>query len=316
MSRSQSECFLGVDIGGTKINIAIVDESGKILASSSAKTPKDVLPARIIERVCAETEVLLRQQGTRADMLPYIGIGVPGTVDARGTVAFAPNLGWTGVPISAEVQKHFDIPILVAQDTRAAAVGEFVAGAGQGMQSIVCVTIGTGIGCGMILNGKLYHGTNNACGELGHMLSVIDGKNCACGKRGCLEAYASGTALRAAAEEVISEARPNAALSKEKPSAELVFQWAVKNNERAKKALDETVMYLGVALTNVANLLAPDAIFISGGMSDQEELLIQPLRQFIQTHAYRLTAEQIIVERAILGQNAPVVGAALLAKAI
>jgi len=298
------------------MNIAIVDGSGKILALSSAKTPKDVLPAQIIEKACAETEALLGKQGMGPHMFPYLGIGVPGTVGALGIVAFAPNLGWVDVPIGTEAQKHFSIPIHVAQDTRTAAVGEFLAGAGQGMKSIVCVTVGTGIGCGMILNGKLYHGTNNACGELGHMLSVPDGKNCACGKRGCLEAYASGTALRAAAEEIISEAGPHSALSKEKPSAELVFQWAAKNNGRAKKALDEAVMYLGIALTNVANLLAPDAIFISGGMSGQEELLIKPLRQFIQTHAYRLTAQRIVVERAVLGQNAPVVGAALLAKAI
>ncbi len=289
---------LGLDIGGTKIGIGITDEAGKLLAQSrlSVHTVTNVFS----EIKCAVLS-LCEDCGVAFGDIASCGVGIPGTVSEDGRrILLAPNIAILSENFVEDLENALGIPVKMVQDSRAAALGEYLAGAGKGAKTLVCVTLGTGIGTGIVIDGKIYHGALGAAGELGHMPVVEGGRPCGCGKRGCLEKYCAGRGLSVSAEELLGEGKGCHAL----------FREAEGGNTAAKAVIDEAVLTLGRALTAIVNLLSPDAFLFSGGLSKEEELYLNPLLDYIRTHAYS-SGKLPILQKAALREASPLVGAAL-----
>ncbi|MFW5769309.1 MAG: ROK family protein, partial [Spirochaetota bacterium] len=230
------------------------------------------------------------------------------TTDSEtGVVEYAPNLGWTEVPLGGFIRGRFDVPLYMVQETHAAVLGEYLFGAGRGTENLACVAIGTGIGCGLILGGRLHRGSFNTAGEFGHILVQKNGNTCACGRRGCLEAYGSGPSITRLITFGEFEDLRNA-------GTEEIFEAASRGREDVRAAIVEAVEYVGMGLVNVVNLLSPEKILLTGGLADQEELVVETLRRFVRNNAYSVAAEKVIVEKAALGKDAPMIGAAMLSR--
>jgi len=308
---------IGVDVGGTKVAAGVVDEDGTVLAVTRRPTPS-TSPGDV-ERTIAEVVAELRQDHE----VVAVGIGAAGFVDAdRATVLFAPNLAWRHEPLRAEVAKLVDLPVLVDNDANAMAWGEYRFGAGRGERDLVCLTVGTGIGGGIVLDGSLYRGRFGIGAEFGHMQVVADGRRCGCGQRGCWEQYCSGRAL-------LREAREIADVQKEWGSRLLELGGgrpegieapevtaAAREGDPAALACFEVIgRWLGLGLANLAAVLDPGRFVVGGGVGDAGELLLKPARERFAEQltggTYRPHAE---IVGAALGNAAGLVGAADLAR--
>jgi len=247
---------------------------------------------------------MLKAHGKSMEDVVFVGIGVPGTVDADAKVVInAPNLNWKNEPLAdyfAEVCQK--VPVLV-QDTRAAAWCE--ARVRKEKRCIVCVTLGTGIGCGIVIDGHIWHGAMGTAGEIGHVPAVLDGRPCACGKKGCMEAYASGTAIaRIAKEGQLAE------------SSEEVFASAKQGDEKALALISNAVNCAAISICAVINILSPDAVIFSGGLAEQKELYVEPLIDKIRKMAYQqAVGEGLYIGVSSFGGEAPMIGAAFLDEA-
>lgn len=309
ISESHPRLSIGVDIGGTNTKIGIVDEAGAILLQRKTATdPRqgcDIIAASIVGRVHS----MLKETGTHRGQITGIGVGVPGTADSTtGTVVYAPNLAWRNVPIVAAIQRLFPVPVYIAQDTRAAAWAEYLVGAERGLRSIAAVTLGTGIGCGMVLDGAIFHGGLNTAGEFGHQIVELDGEPCNCGRRGCLEAYAGGLAIVREAHKQIPEIKNESALS-----VADVYQLADHGDPNALRLVQQVVQYVGIGLVNLINLNSIEAVCISGGISSAPaRLLLDPLLEFVRARVYQEIAGKVRLCRSVLGEDAPLIGASLL----
>jgi glucokinase len=267
-----------------------------------------------VESIVNGIDALLMKSAYRIEDLKSIGFGVPGTVDPEsGIVIFAPNLKWRDFELVKHVHQVFEVPICITQDTRAAAWAEFLIGAGRGFSSVASVTLGTGIGCGMVLNGSIFHGALNTAGEFGHMIVELNGKPCNCGRRGCLEAHAGGLAIVHDARRLID----GISLLVQKDMADIgvedVFRLALEGHTQAREITDRVVNYLGMGLVNLINLTSIELVTISGGISNApDDLLMNPLLKFVQARAYELVAAKVRVCKSSLGEDAPMIGAALL----
>lgn len=305
--------YIGVDVGGTTINTGLVDCSGKILHSNTQSTDARRGSTAVIQSIINIIKALLAETGVPVTQVASIGIGVPGTADSKnGVVVFAPNIFWKDVQVSSLIRKAFNIPVFLGQDSRAAAWAEFLVGAGKGYRNIASVTLGTGIGCGMILNGKLFHGGLNTAGEFGHQIVELEGNVCNCGKRGCLEAHSAGL-------YIVREGRkiPNVEKLIDKDPDQLtvkdIYFLAGKDNAAARKITDSVVAYLGMGFVNLINLNSLELISISGGISNApDDLLLNPLRKFIKERVYSAISDKVLLVKSSLGDNAPMIGAALL----
>lgn len=301
------EFSVGVDIGGTNIKFGIVDAEGRIIRQK--KTPTD--PRRGCEAILAgivrEVSALLSEAGLHARDVASIGLGVPGTA-LDGTVVYAPNLFWRDVPVAPVIAPVFGVPVAVAQDTRAAAWAEYLVGSARGLRGVAAVTLGTGIGCGLVIDGRIFHGALNTAGEFGHQIVEIDGEHCNCGRTGCLEAHAGGLAIVREAKKRI----PQLAGERE-PSVADVYVLAQHGNAEARKLTERVCRYIGVGLVNLINLTSVEMICLSGGISNAPaELLLDPLMAFVRSRAYEMAAKQVKIGRSTLGEDAPLIGAALL----
>lgn len=306
---------VGVDVGGTNIKFCVADEHGSIRSQHKIRTPTKAGCDGIIEGIVANIPVVLEGANATLSRVNSIGLGIPGTVDSqRGVIVFAPNIFAVDVEIVKAIQMVHDLPIFISQDTRAAAWGEYIVGAGKGLSSIASVTVGTGIGCGMVIDGKIYHGAlNNTAGELGHQIVEIDGNQCNCGRRGCLEAYAGGLAIVRAARESIAELSDLIGRNADSVSVEDVFELARCGNKDAKRITDNVVKYMGIGLVSLVNIVSPELISMSGGICNAPvELLFNPLVEFVRARAYPTISEMIRICRSPLGGDAPLIGAALL----
>lgn len=308
---------VGIDIGGTNIKFGIVDESGKILCRK--KTPTD--PQRgsdaVIASIIEDVNALLHEASLRREELYSIGLGVPGTAHAAtGTVVYAPNLFWKNVVIAPAIEDAFHTPVSIAQDTRAAAWAEYLVGNARGAHGIAAVTLGTGIGCGMVLDGKIFHGALNTAGEFGHQIVEMDGAACNCGRCGCLEAHAGGLAIVREAKKRIPSIATLLGKSADCIGVDDVFVLAQNGNLQAGALIDSVVRYIGVGLVNLINLTSVEMICLSGGISNApESLLLFPLVSFVRARAYQAVAYEVKVCRSALGEDAPLIGAALLHRA-
>jgi glucokinase len=309
---------LGVDIGGTKVLGGVVDADGRVLAQARGDTPADDV-ARTLERIIEVITKLTAEYEVEA-----IGIGAAGWIDAkRATVLFAPNLAWRNEPLRDEVARHVTVPVVVENDANVAAWAEFQFGAAaDATDSMVMFTIGTGIGGALIIGGELVRGAHGIAGELGHTTAVPDGHPCGCGKRGCIEQYASGKAL-------VRFARANAALEPEqatvllalaegdprKITGPLVTAAARRGDPASLTAFAEVGHWLGTGLADLVQIVDPQVLVVGGGVIDAGDLLLKPARtSFSAELAQRGRLPIAEVRGALLGNTAGVVGAADLAR--
>jgi glucokinase len=309
---------IGVDIGGTKVAAGIVDESGRILVSDKRETPAHDPKATEDTIADAINDLARTRPGIAA-----AGIGAAGFIDQqRGTVLFAPNLAWREEPIKAELEKRVGLPIMIENDANAAAWGETRFGAGRGQDHVLCVTVGTGIGGGIVLDGQLYRGRWGIAGEFGHMQVVPGGVRCGCGNKGCWEQYASGNALVREGRELAESGAPlaNALLDLaggdvSAITGPLITQAAKDGDPTSIELLEDVGHWLGVGLASLAAAFDPGCFIIGGGVSDAGDLLLSPARESFHRglvgRGYRPEAEIKIAE---LGPEAGVVGAADLAR--
>lgn len=303
---------LGVDIGGTNIKFGIVDDAGTILLQRKTETGAQRGSDAILACIVREIDSLLQDPLLRGRNLESMGFGVPGTADsAHGIVVYAPNLFWRNVDLASAIQPVFHTPVFVAQDTRAAAWAEYLVGEGRGLPGIAAVTLGTGIGCGLVLDGRIFHGALNTAGEFGHQIVAVDGEACNCGRRGCLEAHAGGLAIVREAKKRI------AGLDSSSVSVADVFRLSEQGNPQARELTDSVVRYIGIGLVNLINLTSVEMICLSGGISNApRHLLLDPLVEFVRSRAYEAASEKVRICRSTLGEDAPMIGAALLCRGI
>lgn len=311
--------YIGIDVGGTNLKAGLVREDGQILAVE--RTPLAFENPEQFARTLAQLgQSVLQQAGVPASEVVSAGIGIPGAV-AGGDILYTCNIPLRDVPLSRLFRQYLDVPVLLENDANCAAVGEWLCGAGRGTQQFIVVTLGTGVGGGLILNGKLYSGSGMV-GEVGHMVIQHGGAPCNCGRRGCWEAYASATGLIRMTREAM-EAHPESLLHTVAAQNGCVegrtaFDAAVQGDETALGLCRDYVSYLAAGVTNLINILQPEAVAIGGGVAAApDRLLLTPLREIVERECYpRHTGQLPRVVRAELGNDAGIIGAALLKRAI
>jgi glucokinase len=308
--------YVGVDLGGTNIKAGVVTENAQVLVKTSMPTEADRGADHIFERICGAVSGLMEECGLRRDEIGGIGVGSPGTLDTRaGVVHFAPNMPlWSNVNVVERVCDGTSIKTVLENDANAAAYGEFWAGAGQGVSSIVMFTLGTGIGGGIIANGRLIHGTTDCAGELGHMVIEVQGRKCACGNWGCLEAYASADSLARRFREAVA-AGGDSVLAEDvrqgRPvDARAVCDAALAGDKLAHRIFWETGLYLGVGIVNVMHTINPARVIISGGLIKAGDLLMRPIRETVEKRALPDAQRHCDIMFASLGEDAGFIGGA------
>lgn len=310
--------YVGIDVGGTNLKAGLVDEAGRILAVE--RTPLSYQgPERFAEELAALAECVARAGGADPMALEYVGMGLPGAVDG-GEVLFTANIPMEHVPIEPLFRRYLDRPLLLGNDADCAAVGEYFCGAGRGTRSFVVVTLGTGIGGGLILNGKLYNGMGCG-GEVGHMVIRRGGVPCNCGRMGCWEQYASATALIRETKAAMA-AHPESALhalaAQGGVEGRTAFQAAQDGDETALAVCRQYVEDLASGVVSLINILQPEALALGGGVAAAPEaLLLRPLRQMVEQERFsRHGGRATRILRAELGNDAGIIGAALLGRVI
>ncbi len=316
------QIIVGIDLGGTKISTAVVDSAGKIIAHDYRETRAAEGLQAVIGRMLDAARRVMAQAGVDQAQVTAVGIGAPGPLDVEaGVVVAPPNLpGWDRVPLKQLIKDELGITTFLENDANAAALGEHRFGAGRGVGHMIYVTVSTGIGGGLILDGKLYHGVSGMAGEIGHTTVIPYGPRCPCGNRGCLEALASGTAIARQARERVARGAPTliADLSGGEPeriTAKLVAEAADQGDVEAQDILAEAMNYLGLGMANLVNLFNPQLIVIGGGMTNIGDALFVPVRRVVGLRALRTPAQAVRVVRAELGDNVGVLGAAAVALA-
>ena len=308
---------IGVDIGGTNIKIALVDREGKIVYSNTTPTRAEMGYEFTINNIKQAIKDLMKETNEDKNSIEAIGFGFPGQIDyVEGKVLILPNLpGWVNVPFRKIMEDEFNIPTYLDNDVRCAALGELNYGAGVGAKNLVCITVGTGIGSGIILNGKLVRGASNVAGEIGHIkMTMGDGPLCGCGDYGCFEAYASGPNIVAMAKEYLKGGKSAKfkELATEELSPYVVAQAALQGDVVAIQIFKKMGKIIGLGLTSVINLLNPEKIIIGGGVADAGDILFDPIKDTVARRAMPIQREAVEIVHAKLGNTAGVIGASLL----
>ena len=309
---------IGIDVGGTNVKIALVNDEGKILYSNSVPTRAEMGYEYTVNNIKQAIYDLLKETKLEPKDIQGMGFGFPGQVDYKaGIVRNAPNIpGWVEIPIAKIFEDEFHIPTRVDNDVRCAALGELNYGAGKGCENLICITVGTGIGSGLVVNGKLVRGASNAAGEIGHIkLQMNGGPICGCGDTGCLEAFASGPAIVALAEDYIKGGKSTKyrELANGAPITPYIVCEAAKAGDPVAQRIFTIVgEYIGIGLASVVNLLNPEKIIIGGGVADAGEYLFNPLTETLKNRAMKIAGETVEIVHAELGNTAGVIGASLL----
>ena len=293
---------IGIDIGGTDTKIGLVDVHNKLLDSVCIPT-KAERPADEVIRTVAETALsILDKNGIAMEQCVGVGIGVPGTVDRKkGIVRYSNNIRWEDVPLVKEMSTYLPIPVEIANDADCAALGETIAGAGKECSDVVMITLGTGVGGGVVLDGEIYEGRGIGGSELGHMVIVENGEPCTCGRRGCLEAYASATTLKREAKRI----------SKKELTPSEIFALAKQGDPAMKEVVETYIRRLGLGIVNIVNIFRPQLVLLGGGISGQGESLLVPLRRILREECFGGERGDVPeIEEAVLGNNAGIIGAA------
>ena len=304
------ELTLAVEIMGRYSNIILVDENGKILKKISVPTEVERGENAIIDNIVDLCGKICDESNIKLSQVEKIGIGVPGTVDSEnGMIMFACNLNFNKVSIKP-IEEKCGVSVKILNDADAAAYGEYVA-SGSKADSFICITLGTGIGSGIIINGKIYNGFNGAGGEIGHTTLIKDGVQCSCGRKGCWEKYASATALVSQTKAAIKN-NPESIMSKETViNGQTAFRAADKGDETALKVVEKYIEYVAEGLVNVINIFQPKKVVIGGGISREGEPFISRVREFVYKYDYNKYLDKTEITAAELFNDAGIVGAAL-----
>lgn len=312
---------VGIDLGGTNIVAGVVSEDYKIVAKAQCKTSVPRPEGEICDSMAQVALKAIEKAGITLDDVAHIGIGVPGAVNPKTRVVeYSANLFFHNWEISKMMEERINKFVKIENDANAAAWGEFLAGSAKGVKNAVCITLGTGVGGGIIVNGQLYSGSNYAGAELGHMVIVKDGKECGCGRKGCWEAYASATGLiNLTKETMLNEILDYSYIYKlcngdiNKVDGKTAFDAMRAGDPTGKQIVDTYISYLATGLTNVINIFQPDILCIGGGISKEGETLLSPLRTLIEQERYtKHNAKQTVICAASLGNDAGIIGAAML----
>lgn len=312
-----SEYFVGIDLGGTKI-AAGVFQNGKVLQKHRLETDAERGSGPVIADLVELVRQISRDHG---GVLGGVGIGVPGQIETKtGHVAFAPNLHWKDVPLGRELREGLGCSIAVTNDVRAITYGEWTYGAGRGVDDLVCVFVGTGIGGGILVNGELLEGSGGSAGEVGHLTIVAGGRKCTCPGKGCWEAYAGGWGIGARTQEAVAADPTAGAMILEKAyvdndevSAKHLSQAFHAGDALAKKLVEETALFLGAGITSLVNILNPQRVILGGGVIDGIPELMDLTKAQVRANALDAANKVLEIVPAALGSDAGIAGSAALA---
>jgi glucokinase len=309
---------IGIDVGGTGIQFGAIDENMNILAEKSIPTTTSVSFSEQVARIADAVVATASAAGFSADQIDRIGVGIPGISDpVTGDIVKCPNMGWFHVPFRQEFMKHLSVPLYIENDANVAALAESAAGVSAGTSSSVFITIGTGIGSGIILNGRIWNGFHGIGGELGHVIFGLNGVPCTCGNHGCLERYCSATALIRMGREAVA-LQPDSLILRSvgndlsRIEARTVIDAARENDPVAVEVYGRWISQLAQAIAGVVNLLDPEVIVLGGGVSKAGDFLLNPLRS--EFRKYVLYSDQPLPDLriAVLGSKAGIIGASML----
>lgn len=311
--------YIGIDLGGTNIAAGLVDGSGQILHSDSIPTLKERHWSEIVRDMASLAERIVTESGHSLNEIIAVGIGCPGSIDKEnGVVVYSNNIVMHNVPVAQEFRKYIDLPVFLENDANAAALGEYTT-CGEGIDSFVFMTLGTGVGGGIILNGKVWSGFNGAGAEIGHQTLIYNGKPCTCGRRGCLEAYASVTALIEQTKDAI-DAHPESLMNtwvKEhgKVTGRTSFECAKQGDAAAIAVRDRYIEYVAEGICSIVNVLQPEILAIGGGISREGDVLLDPIKAYFAVNDYNKHMKKTDIRIAKLFGDAGIVGAAKAAEA-
>jgi len=309
--------YIGVDLGGTNIAVGIVNENWEIIHKDSVKTNikdndamiKDM--ADLCKKVCRDAGVSLSE-------IKSVGIGIPGVIDPKnGMVIYSNNIKFEHYPIVSEFKKYIEKDVYISNDANVAALGEVKAGGAKGFESAVIVTLGTGVGGGIVADGKILEGYNGISCEIGHIVIEVDGEECTCGRKGCWEAYSSATALIRDTKRAM-EKNPDSLLTKiakesGKVSAKTAFDAYKKGDKVAEEVVTRYIKYLAEGVANICNFLGPQVVLLGGGVSHEGDTLLEPLKKEVSKRTYgNKFIKHAEIKRAVLGNDAGIIGAAAL----
>ncbi len=310
---------IGIDLGGTNIVAAVVNDEYEMVGKAKTPTATPRSADEIFDDISMVCKEAMAQAGVTIKDICSVGIGTPGTVNKDGVIEFANNLGFVNVEAKKMLIDRLGIEnVYVDNDANCAALGEAKAGSGHGAKDFIAVTLGTGVGSGVIINGKIVAGVNNAGGECGHSVIVVDGEPCTCGRKGCWEAYASATALINQTKAAM-EKYPDSVMHElveangGKVDGRIAFDAMRRGDIAGIKVVDAYVKYVACGLINLVNIFQPETICIGGGICNEGETLLRPLRRYIDSERYSVYSKiQTKVVKAELGNDAGIIGAALL----
>lgn len=310
----------GVDLGGTNIAVGIINDQNEIIGRAKTKTALPRPAVEILTDMANCVKEAAANAGISLDELDGVGIGTPGSVDREnGIILYANNLGFDKVPAGEILFEQLKRPIYLENDANCAALGEAVAGAGKGRKSFVAITLGTGVGGGIVADGKLVTGCNGAGGELGHIVIKFDGEMCNCGRQGCWERYASATALISQTKAAMLE-HPESAMWNlcggkiDNVGGRTAFDAMRAGDPVGQQVVDHYTTYVAIGITDIINAMQPEMICFGGGICNEGDTLLNPIRDYVVKNRYSIYADtQTVLCRATLGNDAGIIGAALLA---
>ena len=309
--------YIGIDLGGTNIVAGVVNENYQILTKASVK---NYLP-RPEQEIAADMAAVARQAAEEAglslDQIEWVGVGTPGIANsATGIIEYSNNLGFCNTPMVQYLEEALGRPAFIENDANAAAYGEYVAGAAKGAKHAVCITLGTGVGGGIIIDGKIYSGSNFGGAEIGHTVIDVNGPMCSCGRKGCFEVFSSATGLIRMTKEALAAHPESAMKDEERITGRTAFNYMRAGDETAKQVVDDYIRYLAAGITNTINIFQPDVLCIGGGVCNEGDPLLLPMKEIVKKEVYtRNSPKNTEIVIAKLGNDAGIIGAAFLGNA-
>ncbi len=310
--------YVGIDLGGTNIVAGVINEDFEIISKAQTKTNLPRPAREICEDMVAVTKGAIESAGLQVGDIESIGIGTPGIANSdSGVIEYSCNLGFENVEMEKLFRQKLNLPVYIENDANAAAYGEYVAGAASGAKDAVCITLGTGVGGGIIIDGEIYSGFNYAGAEIGHMVIEVDGPQCSCGRKGCFEVFSSATGLVRMTKEAMDRNTDSIMhkMAEEygKVSARLAFEAMRKGDKTAHEVVDKYIKYLAAGITNTINIFQPDILCIGGGVCNEGDPLLVPMKEIVEREVYtRNSPKNTEIVIAKLGNNAGLIGAAFL----
>jgi glucokinase len=316
--------YIGIDLGGTNIKAGVTDETGHVLSKVSIPTTAEGGPDAVIANMAQAGRAVVEQAKLKMSQVDYIGVGAPGPIDfSTGVVRMAPNLpGWTNIPLQSRIGDLLGRPTMLENDGNAAAFGEYWAGAGRqsskDIRHLIMLTLGTGVGSGLVVNGKIVHGSVGNAGEGGHIIVQPNGRQCGCGQRGCLETYGSASRTGQRAAEAVRDSKEATTLREpfekgKEITAKMVFDHAKAGDKLARRVVEETVMYLAVGCVTLCRLFDPQMIVFAGGMILAGDYLFDQIRAEFHRQSWTILKDHVEIVPSTLGNDAGFIGAAAVA---